>query len=431
MRREVFARRRRELMDRIGDGCIAVLAAAPVLYRNRDVEYPYRPDSDFYYLTGFAEPEAVAVLIPERPQGEYLLFCRERDAAKESLHGPRAGLEGACELYGADDAFPIEDIDDILPGLLESGQRLYYALGQHPDFDRQVLDWLNRSRDSGNAPQELVSLESVLHELRLCKAPEEIVAMRRAVDITVGAHLRVMELCRPGLWEYQIQAELYYEFMRQGARQPAYPAIIGSGPRSCIAHYTDNSGQLGDGDVLLLDAGAECDYYAADVARTLPVNGRYSPRQRALYDLVLAAQQAALATLRPGQPCSAPHQAALRTLLQGLVDLGLLQGGIDGLIEQKAWQRFHIHRSSHWLGMDVHDVGDYKIGNQWRLLEPGMTLTIEPGLAIPAGTPDVPEVWWNQGIRIEDDVLITPQGHEVLSAALPSQASEIEAIMGK
>ncbi len=427
-----FGKRRRQLMRMMGEGGIAVVPAAPERIRNRDVHYPYRQDSDFYYLTGFPEPEAVAVLVPGRKQGEYILFCRERDPAMETWSGARAGQEGAIERYGADDAFPVTDIDDILPGLLENRDRVYYTMGAYPDFDQRVIGWVNqvrgKARAGAHAPGEFVSLEHLLHDMRLYKSRAEIAAMRQAMSVTHEAHRRAMQICRPGMAEYEIEAELVHTYRRHGC-EPAYPPIVGGGANSCVLHYITNRDTLNDGDVLLIDAGAEYDYYASDVTRTLPVNGRFTKAQSAIYEVVLAAQAAAIDEVRPGNHWSDPHDAAVRALTEGLVEHGLLKGRSAKLVRDEAYRRFFMHRTGHWLGMDVHDVGEYKVDGEWRELEPGMTLTVEPGLYIPAHSKGVAKRWWNIGVRIEDDVLVTREGPEVLSAGIPKEIDEIEALM--
>lgn len=435
MDKKEFARRRRAVMEEMGEGSIAILPAAPVRTRNRDVEYPYRQDSDFYYVTGFEEPEAVAVLAPGRKRGEYILFCRERDPEMELWNGVRSGLEGACEDYGADDAFPIGDVDDIIPGLLENQSRVYYAMGYYPDFDQRMIGWVNRVRTRSKAgvssSADIVALDNVLHEMRLMKSKAEVRAMMRAMEISCSAHVRAMGACRPGMGEYEVEAELNYEFMRGGSRRAAYPSIVAGGANACVLHYTENRDTLRDGDLLLIDAGAEYDYYAADITRTFPVNGRFSKSQRALYEVVLEAQAAAIEQVRPGNHWNEPHEAAVEVLAQGLVALGLIKGRASTIIKKGRYRKFYVHRTGHWLGMDVHDVGDYKIGGEWRVLEPGMVMTVEPGLYVAAGDKQVARKWWNIGIRIEDDILVTRNGNKVLTAAVPKSVADIEATVGQ
>ncbi len=427
-----FARRRKQLMRMMGPDSIAILPTNPERPRNRDVDYPFRPDSDFYYLTGFPEPDAVAVFMPGRKHGEYLLFCRDRDPEMETWHGRRAGPEGAVERYGADDAFPIGDIDDILPGLLEGHDRVFYTMGAAPEFDKRVIGWVNRirsqSRAGKHAPDEFVSLEHFVHDMRLYKSRAEIKVMRQAANIAARAHKRAMQVCRPGMMEYELEAEFLYEFRKAGG-VPAYPSIVGGGANACILHYTENDAPLNDGEVVLIDAGMEHDCYASDITRCFPVNGRFSKAQRAIYELVLEAQLAAIEEVCPGNHWNAPHVAAVKVLTRGLVKLGLLKGRTASLIKNEAYRRFYMHRTGHWLGMDVHDVGDYKVGDAWRELEPGMVLTVEPGLYIPARSKGVARKWWNIGIRIEDDVLVTRNGHDVLSKAAPKQVEDIENLM--
>ena len=426
-----YARRRRALMRMMGDDAIAILPAAPHAVRNRDVEYPYRQDSDLLYLTGFPEPEAIAILVPGRDHGEFMLFTRERDPDREVWNGRRAGIEGAIEHWGADDAFPIGDIDDILPGLIEGRGRVFCTMGRYADFDRRVMQWVNevrgRARSGGHAPNEFIALDYFLHDMRLFKSRGELRAMRRAAKISMAAHERALKTCRPGLREYALEAEFWHEFRRNGA-EPAYGLIVGGGRNACILHYVENADALRDGDLVLIDAGCESDGYAADITRTFPVNGRFTEAQRAVYDIVLEAQHAALARCEPGRHWNEPHEAALAVLAQWMVDLGLLEGPADARIEDESYKRFFMHRTGHWLGMDVHDVGDYKVDGDWRELEPGMCLTIEPGLYIPAAD-DVPTHLHDIGVRIEDDVLITKDGSENLTDGLPKAADDIEAMM--
>jgi Xaa-Pro aminopeptidase len=431
MKPEEFRKRREQLMRMVGKDGIAILPAAPVRLRSRDVEYRYRQDSDFWYLTGFAEPDAVAVLVPGRLAGQYVLFCRDRDPEKELWDGGRAGPAGAIADFGADDAFPIDDIDDIIPGLIESCSRVYYTMGVYPDFDARIAEWINslRSRNSRgvHTPQEFVALDHLLHDMRLFKSRGEIAAMRKAARVAVGAHERAMRLVRPGLYEFEVEAEFRHEFRRNNA-WASYSPIVGSGRNTCVLHYVDNQAELAAGDLLLIDAGCELDYYASDVTRTLPVSGRFSPEQRAVYEVVLEAQLAAIDKARVGNHWNEPHDAAVRVITRGLKKLGFLSGTPALLIRDGAYQQYFMHRTGHWLGIDVHDVGDYKVGDQWRQLEAGMVMTVEPGIYLPAG-PKVPAKFRNIGIRIEDDVLVTRDGPDVLSKDLAKEPDAVEAMM--
>jgi Xaa-Pro aminopeptidase len=426
-----FARRRRQFMRMIGKDAIAVLPAAPVRHRNGDIEYAYRQDSQFYYLSGFPEPDAVAVLVPGRPQAEYLLFVREHDELRESWDGEWAGPDGAVERYGADDAFPIADIDEILPGLMEKRSRIFYSMGTHLEFDPRMAGWVNgmrfHARQGAGAPQEFVALGHVLDDMRLYKSRAEQGKLRRAAQIAMGAHRRAMRFVRPGCMEYEVMAEILHEFRSHNA-DISYHPIVGGGANACVMHYRANDQKLRDGDLLLLDAGCEHDYYASDITRTFPVNGRFTPAQRAVYEVVLEAQLAAIDKVRPGNHWNEPHEAAVRAITQGLVELGLLKGGLSRLIRERAYLPFFNHRTGHWLGLDVHDVGDYKVGGEWRVLEAGMALTVEPGIYIrPA--PRVPREFWNIGARIEDDVLVTDGAPEVLTAALDKTSEAIERLV--
>ena len=432
MRKDEFARRRRQLVKMMGKGSIAILPAVPEKARNGDVSYHYRPDSDFFYLTGFAEPEAVAVLIPGRAQAEYVLFVRDRDPTRETWDGRRAGPEGATRDYGADDAFPIGDIDDILPGLMENCSRVYYTMGLHQEFDQRVIGWVSglkaQSRTGSLPPQEFVALDHFLHDMRLFKSRPELDAMRHAARIAVAAHQRAMRFTEPGRMEYEVMAELLHEFGRSRA-DISYHPIVGGGANACILHYHENAAELNDGDLLLIDAGCEYELYASDITRTFPVGGRFSPEQRAVYEVVLEAQYAAIEKTRPGNHWNEPHDAAVKVITQGLVKLGILKGKVPALIRDAAYRRFFMHRTGHWLGMDVHDVGDYKVAEHWRVLEPGMVLTVEPGIYIPAGTKGVARRWWNIGVRIEDDVAVTRDGNEVLTGTLAKEPDAIEKLM--
>ena len=427
-----FERRRSQLMRLIGTDGIAILPAAPTRQRNNDVHYNYRQDSDFYYLTGLNEPEAVAVLIPGREQAEYILFLRERDPEREIWDGKRAGPAGAIKEFRADDAFPIDDIDDILPGLLERRSRVFYTMGLNQEFDQHVVSWVNtlrsQARTGAHPPQEFVSLDHVLHDMRLFKSRSEVTLMRRSGEIAAGAHVRAMRFCRPGRMEYEVMAELLHEFNRHGA-DISYHPIVGSGANSCILHYSENNARMHEGDLLLVDAGCEYGFYASDITRTYPVSGKFTQAQREIYEVVLQAQHAAIEQVRPGNHWNAPHDAAVRAITQGLKRLGLLKGSLPSLIRSGAYRRFFMHRTGHWLGMDVHDVGDYKVGDEWRVFEPGMALTVEPGIYIAAGSRGIPRKFWNVGIRIEDDVVVTRSGCEVLTAGVPTDADAIEALM--
>ena len=429
-----FNDRRRRLMERMAPDSIAILPAAPERVRNRDVLHPFRQDSDFHYLTGFGEPEAVVVLIPGREHGESVLFCKERNPEKELWDGFLAGPEGAIETFGLDDAFPISDIDDILPGMIEGRSRVYYPLGKDHNFDAKVMDWVklirSKVRTGAHPPGEFVALEHLLHDLRLYKSAAEIKVMAKAGEISCEAHKRAMKRARKGGYEYSLEAELIHTFMENGARSTAYPSIVGGGQNACVLHYIENSAPLKEGDLVLIDAGCELDCYASDITRTFPVNGKFSNEQKALYEVVLAAQYAAIEEVRPGNHWDHPHQAALKVLTRGLIDLGLLKDtNVEQAIEEQAFRPFFMHRTGHWLGMDVHDVGDYKVGDAWRQLEPGMALTVEPGLYIAPDNTDVDEKWRGIGIRIEDDVVVTKEGCRILTDTAPKTIPEIEALM--
>ena len=430
-----YARRRKALMEQMEPNSIAILPAAQVYIRNRDVEHNYRQDSDFQYLTGFPEPEAVAVLIPGREHGEYVLFCREKDKERELWDGYRAGQEGAISQFGADDAFPINDVDDILPGLIEGRERVYYAMGANQEFDLRLTNWIktirSKARLGAQPPNEFVALDHLLHDMRLYKSAAEIKVMQAAADISAQAHVRAMQTCKPGQYEYHLEAELQHSFMRSGSRSPAYASIVAAGRNACILHYTENTSQIRDGDLVLIDAGCELDCYASDITRTFPANGRFSPEQRAIYDIVLAAQLAAIDVIAPGRHWNESHEATVRVITEGLRDLGLLQGEVDELIASEAYRPFYMHRAGHWLGMDVHDVGDYRIGGEWRVLEPGMVMTVEPGIYIAPDNENVPKKWRGIGVRIEDDVVVTRLGCDVLTARVPKDADAIEALMAR
>ncbi len=427
-----FARRRKQLMRIIGDDAICIVPAAAEHIRNNDNHYPYRQDSDFHYLTGFPEPDAVLALIPGREHGEAILFCRERDPEREAWDGPRAGQEGAIDDYGMDDAFPIADIDEILPGMIEGRSRVYYHFGRDAEFDTQLIGWVNRVREQvrrgARAPHEFVALGHILHDLRLYKSRNELRVMRKAAKIAAEAHVRAMRITRPGMNEHEVEGELLHHFRKHGA-VASYEPIVGGGANGCVLHYRANNAVLNDGDLLLIDAGAEYQCYASDITRTFPVNGRFSPAQRALYDIVLASQQAGIDQVRPGRSFGAYHDAAVRVITQGLIRLGLLKGSLDKNMREHTYRKFYMHKTGHWLGLDVHDVGDYRIDGEDRELEPGMVVTVEPGIYVAPDTKGVAAKWRGIGIRIEDDVVVTRGEPEVITSAVPSDPDAIESLM--
>lgn len=428
-----YEKRRKELMQKIGTNSVLILPSAPAVIRNGDYNYPYRQNSDFYYLTGFQEPEAVLVLAPKRKGGEFILFNRKRCREMEIWDGVRAGQEGARKMFGADESFSIEDLITKLPEMLEGRAQIHYTLGIDHTFDKIMLHAINRLRGkirSGiQSPLEFIDTTKTLHEMRLIKSKDEIALMRKAAEISAQAHIRAIKACKPGLYEYELEAELMYEFVRNGARFPAYTSIVGAGKNSCTLHYNANNQPIKNHDIVLIDAGCEYQYYASDITRTFPANGKFSPEQKAIYEIVLEAQLAGIKAVRPGALFPKAQEAIVKIITQGLVDLGILKGKVSQLIEKQAYFNFYMHKSGHWLGLDVHDVGRYKIDNHWRALKPGMVLTVEPGIYIAADTPGVHKRWHNIGVRIEDDVLVTANGNEVLSADVPKKISDIEAIM--
>ena len=427
-----FATRRRELMNAAGDRSLIILASAGERLRNGDSYYPFRQDSDFLYLTGFNEPDAVLVLAPGRKSGEQILFCRESDPERERWDGPRLGLDGAREQLGMDDAFPITDIDDILPGLMEDRDRVHHLVGKDADFDRRVIDWRNRLRNQKrghSGPGEIVSLEHLLHEQRLLKSAAELRCMRQAAKVSAEAHCQAMRACRPGMSEAQIHAELLKVFHASDC-PPAYQPIVAGGANALILHYIANNQALPDDGLLLIDAGCEHHGYAADISRTFPVNGRFSPAQRRVHEVVHAAQLAAIDEVRIDRPYEAFHNTACRVLTEGLIELGLLEGNVEDNLAEQHYRRFYMHKTGHWLGLDVHDVGDYRIDEQSRLLEKNMVVTVEPGLYI-GFEDDIPTEFRGIGVRIEDDVRVGPDGPEVLTAGVPAGADDIEALMAR
>jgi Xaa-Pro aminopeptidase len=426
-----FRQRRENLMHRMEAG-IAIVPTAPEVLRNRDSHYAYRFDSYFYYLTGFEEPESVLVLIAGS-QPRSILFCREKDMEREIWDGFRYGPTAALSRFEMDETYPISELDQRLPELMANQPALFHALGADAVWDQRVTGWLNavkaQVRSGVRAPVVLQDIRTYLDEMRLIKSPYELYIMRHAAKISTEAHRQAMQKSRPGLHEYEIEAELLHTFYRHGSRAPAYGSIVAGGANACVLHYVANNACLNDGDLLLIDAGCEMYGYAADITRTFPVNGMFSGPQRDLYELVLAAQTAAIAQVRPGNHWNAPHEAALQVLVQGFIDVGLCQGSVDAVMESGDYRRFYMHRTGHWLGLDVHDAGEYKTQDgAWRNLEPGMTLTVEPGCYVRPGD-DVPAHFWNIGIRIEDDVHVTNNGCEVLTAAAPKTVTDIQAWM--
>ena len=428
-----FLRRRKELMAQLEPNSIAIVAAASVSLRNGDAEYLYRQNSDFYYLTGLAEPDSILVLAPGREHGEHLLFCQEKDPEKELWNGKICGPEQAKIKLNMDDAFPITDVDEIIPGLIEGRERVYFAMGKDSLFDQQVMDWVkvlrSKVRSGVHPPGEFMVLDHLLHEMRLFKSAAEIKIMQEAAAISVLGHKRAMQICRPGMKEYQLEAELLHQFTSAGSRAPAYNSIVAGGANACILHYVENDAELKEGDLVLIDAGCELGHYAADITRTFPVSGYFSSEQKVLYEIVLESQLKAINAVKPGNHWDDPHKITVQVITQGLVDLGLLKGEVKELIETNAYKDFYMHRAGHWIGMDVHDVGDYKIDDKWRLLEPGMVTTVEPGIYVAANNTKVAKKWRGIGIRIEDDILVTKTGHKELSSGLPKRVDDIEAFM--
>jgi Xaa-Pro aminopeptidase len=426
----IYADRRKRLQDKMRDG-IAVIPTAPEMARNAGTHYDYRHDSHFYYLTGFAEPEAVLVLIAGDKM-QTILFCREKNAEREVWDGFRYGPDAASEKFGFDAAYPIAQLDEKLTELMGNQPILFYPVGADSNWDARLLKVREtvkeKTRTGIRAPYEIRDVCEPMNEMRLIKDEHEQDIMRRAAKISCDAHRRAMRFTRPGQYEYEVEAELLHEFCRQGARHPAYTSIVAGGANACTLHYVGNSARLHDGDLLLIDAGCELEGYASDITRTFPVNGKFSAAQKDVYEIVLAAQDAAVNTAKSGQLWNAPHEAALRVLAQGFIDLKLCSGSVESVLESESYKQFYMHRTGHWLGMDVHDVGEYKIGDQWRPLQPGMTLTVEPGCYI-RPSDSVPQHLWNIGIRIEDDVLITAKGNEVLTLSAPKTVSEIEEAM--
>lgn len=432
---EHFAHRRRRLIERIGDDAVAVFVGGPEATRSHDTSYPYRPASDVLYLTGFREPQAVVVIAPGHDEGDFAMFVRKRDEEAEMWDGRRAGPEGAVADWGADVAYALDELDDKLPGFLKGRQTLYYTLGARPEFDERVTRWMNelrhRRREPSAAPAALRDARDVLHELRLRKTAEEIEVMRQAVRISGEAHVLAMRHCKPGMHEYELQALIEYHFRKNGAEFPAYTTIVGSGANATVLHYVENRGVIGADDVVLVDAGAEFGFYAGDITRSFPASGRFTGAQRDVYQAVLDCQEALVDMIAPGVIYNELQDTAVRLLSEAMVELGLIDASVDQVIDEELYKGFYPHSVGHWLGIDVHDVGPYYTdAGDWRPLEPGMVLTIEPGLYIRQQAEGVPDAMRGVGVRIEDDILVTEDGYENLSHDCPKQADEIEALVG-
>jgi Xaa-Pro aminopeptidase len=435
VRPEEFAARRSRLMEKMGPASVLVLTASPTRKRSRDTSYAYRPSSDILYLSGFREPETVLVLAPGHDHGEFVLFVPPRDPTMEQWEGRRAGPAGAKEHYGADAAYTVEEIDEKLPGYLEGRERLYYTLGEDEGFDRRITSWLNKLRHRRNAPPaapaSLVDARDLVHEMRLFKTDVEMELMRTAARLSSEAHVLAMKHCRPGMFEYELQAVIEWHFRRNGGEYPAYTSIVGGGDNATILHYTDNRDRLREGDVVLIDAGCEYGFYAGDITRSFPVSGKFTPAQKDVYQAVLEAEISAIEDVAPGLAYNELQERTVRRLTTSMIDLGLLKGSVDELLEQKAYKKYYPHNIGHWLGLDVHDVGTYHDPQgAYRRLEPGMVLTIEPGIYIPADDQDAPEALRGIGIRIEDDILVTSKGHENLTQTCPKTVDAIEALVG-
>ncbi|WP_026736677.1 aminopeptidase P N-terminal domain-containing protein [Fischerella sp. PCC 9605] len=430
-----YQQRRKALMSKIGNGT-AIFRSAPMAVMHNDVEYTFRQDSDFFYLTGFNEPQAVAVLSPHHPEHQFVLFVQPKDREQEVWSGYRCGVEAAKEVYGADEAYPITELDEKLPQYLEKADRIYYRLGRDRPFNEKILDhWQRLMRTypkRGTGPIAIEDTGPILHSMRLIKSDAELELMHKAADIAVEAHNHAMKFTAPGRYEYEVQAEIEHIFRKRGAMGPAYPSIIASGANACVLHYIENNRQMQDNELLLIDAGCAYDYYNSDITRTFPVGGKFTCEQKALYEIVLEAQKQAIAQVQPGNPYNLVHDTAVRVLTEGLVELGILKGEIDKLIEEEKYKPVYMHRTGHWLGLDVHDVGVYQHGDNPQVLQPGQVLTVEPGLYIVPGTklaedqPEIAQRWIGIGIRIEDDVLVTPTGHEVLTAGVPKEVEDVE-----
>ena len=432
IKQKEYARRRRQLMRMAGEDSIIILQAAPAKLRNNDVYFPYRQDSDFLYLTGFREHDALLVLVPGAGDGTSILFCRDRDPEREMWDGRMVGVEAAVSEYGMDEAYDIKQAEGRLRDLLQDRERIFHDLGRSPLFDQRLIGWLNEfrgeTRKTFHAPEEIHALDHMLHDMRVYKSREELSTMRRSAKVAIEAHQQAMRICEPGINEADILASLLHTFTRNHC-EASYLPIVGGGANACVLHYIANNQELHDGDLLLIDAGAELDGYASDITRTFPVNGKFSPEQKILYEVVLAAQEAAIEKARAGNQWQDVHDAAIRVATEGMIALGILDGSLDEQLESKGYKQFCVHNTGHWLGLDVHDVGEYTIDGHSRELEPGMVLTIEPGIYISPGASSVKACWRGVGIRIEDNVAITNDAPRILTEGLARTVDEIEAQM--
>ena len=432
IKQKEYAKRRQQLMEFAGDEAVIIVRAAAQKVRNRDAHYPYRQDSDFLYLSGFSEHDAMIVLLPQGKTGRSILFCRERDPEREMWDGRMAGVESAVEQFGFDEAFPISETTQRLPGMLHGRERIYYDLGRDKEFDQILIGWMNefraRTRKKFLAPDEIIALDHSLHDMRLFKSRTEITAMRKSARVAARAHKRAMQVCKPGMNEAEIHAELLHTFTRHQC-EASYMPIVGGGANACVLHYVTNRDPLNDGDLLLIDAGAEYDGYASDITRTFPVNGKFSGPQRDLYQLVLEAQLQAIDEVRAGNPWAHVHETAVEVATSGMIDLGILKGSLDEALEEEYFKGYYVHNTGHWLGLDVHDVGEYEIDGHSRVLEPGMVLTVEPGIYIPQGAMAVDETWRGMGIRVEDNVAVTRNGADILTSDICKTIDDIEELM--
>ena len=425
-----FSIRRGRLCKELLEGSVVIVGSASSQYRNADAEFPFRQDSNFYYLSGFDEPESIIVLRPFAKDKKFIIFCRDRDPLKEQWDGFRSGQEGAIEDFGADEAYSISLVDELMPSLIEGASNIYYSMSSPNGINLKIEGWLNQiranSRQGSEVPENLLSLDSIVDELRLLKTQDELNLMRKAGEITCEAHIKAMERVSPGMFEYQLEAEYLYTFINGGARFPAYNSIVGGGNNACILHYKENNSQLNQGDLVLVDAGCEYDHYASDVTRTFPVGKKFSDEQKTIYEIVLEAHKQVCNEIKPGNPWNIIHEKSIQVLTEGLIDIGILKGNSDDLIKTGEYSKYYMHRVGHWLGMDVHDVGNYKKSGKWRKLEPNMVLTVEPGIYILDSLEGVEEKWLGIGVRVEDDLLVTDKGYEILTSKAPREIKEIE-----